>query len=317
LGVVVAAAATAVAADAAEPPPPADPSDTAGEKVSPTAEPPRGGAPAPAPEEDDDVEDDFEDDFDDEGTKRVEDDEPEPGPPPPVTGPARPGPLPEIETPAAPEWRRHAEVGGGVVYVSRPLLHEVPPRTPRYQAGVGFGVDLRWELLSFLRIHPYFLHVIHDVSIPPGALTTDGTNSISSATEFPETQAASFSFGAQVEPTWQFNDRLRAWLAAGIGWGRLRIPVQTASDPTAGDLFLRDRAFSFVEFPMGMGAGFDVIERWLAVSYDMAVVPVIGQTGNALESFQGLDAAGQVRDIGPLEPFHVYFAHSLNLALIL
>ncbi|RLB48288.1 MAG: hypothetical protein DRI90_25520 [Deltaproteobacteria bacterium] len=208
-------------------------------------------------------------------------------------------------------------MGGGVVYVSRPLFGALPSTTPHYQTAVGFGVDLRWDLLSFLRVHPYFLHVVHDVPIPGGALTTGADNSISAGTKFPETSAATFSFGVRVEPVWWLNERLRAWLSAGVGWGRLRIPVQVAVDPAVGELFLPDRAFSFVEFPLGIGAGFDIIKRWLAVNYDLAVVPVTGQSGVAIEPFQAMDDSGQVRDIGPLEPFDVYFAHSLNLALIL
>jgi hypothetical protein len=281
---------------------------------------------APGPDGSDagDDEDDFEDDFEDDASEDEDDEQPPPaGPPPPVTGPPRPEPLPEIETPEAPPWHRHLEVGGGVVYVSRPLFGDHPNTTPRYQAGVGFGVDLRWDLLSFLRIHPYFFHVVHDVPMPGGALTTGADNSISAATVFPETSAASFSFGARVEPVWALNERLRAWLCVGLGWGRLRVPVQGAFDPTLGgdpeepNLFLQDRAFSFVEFPLGIGTGFDIIERWLALNYDLAVVPVVGQSGDAVEPFQGIDGSGKTRDIAALEPFDVYFAHSLNLALIL
>jgi opacity protein-like surface antigen len=272
-----------------------------------------------------DDEDDFEDDFEDDANQEHDGSEEQPpvGPPPPVTGPPRPEPLPEIETPEAPPWQRHLEVGGGVVYVSRPLFGDRPSTSPRYQAGVGFGVDLRWDLFSFLRIHPYFLHVVHHTPMPRGALTTEADNSISGATVFPETSAATFSFGARVEPVWALNERLRAWLSVGVGWGRLRVPVQGAFDPALGgdpeqpNLFLPDRAFSFVEFPLGIGTGFDIIERWLALNYDLAVVPVVGQSGDAVEPFQGIDGSGQTRDIAALEAFDVYFAHSLTLALIL
>lgn len=327
-------------ASAAEPPPSAgSAAEAAEEKAVPLGEAePTAGADEPPDgseveiDEDDYDEDDYdEDDYDEDDYAYGSYDEPAAetkptGPPPPIPEPPRPGELPEIETPAAPVWRRHLEVGGGAVFVSRPLFGDLPNGTPRYQPGVGFGVDVRWDLLSFLRIHPYFLHVTHGVPLPPGALATEAHNSISQQTVFPETTAASFSFGAKAEPTWWLNHRLRAWLCAGVGWGRLRIPVQAAFDPalpanpqdeTAGNLFLQDRAFSFVEFPLGMGAGFDIIERWLALNYDLAVVPVVGQSGDAIEPFQGIDANGQVRDIGPLEPFDVYFFHSLNLALIL
>jgi hypothetical protein len=110
-----------------------------------------------------------------------------------------------------------------------------------------------------------------------------------------------------------------------VGWGRLRIDSQAALDPTGGqvkegengNLFIRDRAFSFVEFPLGLGVGVEVLPRWLSVNYDLTINPTVGQSGDALESVQAINNAGQIRDVAPLEAFDVSFVHSLNVALIL
>ncbi len=236
--------------------------------------------------------------------------------PPEYTRDPRPPLPPPIELPEPPAWERRVEVGGAVVFVSRPLWHERPSSAVSYHPGVGFGLDARWDVFSFLRVRPYFYDVHHEIRIPRGGLTTDSATSISADAVLSESTTTTFAFGLQIEPTWWITDQARAWLSAGVGWGRFEFPEMTVQQGAA-SYTVRERSSVFVEFPLGLGAAYDVIPRWLAVSYHVAVAPVTGHSGNALEPFQAIDADGNMRDVGSYEPIDISFIHTLSLALIL
>ncbi len=230
---------------------------------------------------------------------------------------SRPPLPPPIALPEPPKWERRLEIGGGVVFVNRPLLHEATATAVSYQPTVGFGLHLRWDILKFLRVHPYFIDARHDLTLPAGALTTSAGHSISSTATLSESTAYTFVFGLRLEPTWWLSDRARAWASVGVGWGRFEIPEMTINDPTGGEFMVRERANVFVEFPMGLGVAFDVIPRWLAVEYEFYAAPITGTSGDALESYQAIDASGNLRDVGTVEDLDASFVHTIGLALIL
>jgi hypothetical protein len=195
-------------------------------------------------------------------------------------------------------------------------MHERASSANSYQPSVGIDIHLRWDVVSFLRFKPYYYWVQHDLSLPQGALSSS-PNGLSRSASLPEVRVDSFAFGAQVEPTWWLNDRLRVWLAAGVGWGRLYVPDMQVEDPVRGTVPVANRSMVFVEFPLGLGVSVDLIERWLALEFEVRATPLAGESGEALESVQAVDAAGQLVDVGALETIDVTFVQTLGLALVL
>ena len=119
--------------------------------------------------------------------------------------------LPPLELPPTSHCERRLEVGGDFVYVSRPFSQALAPSAVYYPATPGFGIHLRWELVSWLRFHSYFVHAVHDVQLPPGALSVVSSSSISSNAEYGPLSAETFVFGAKLAPTLPLGHNARAW----------------------------------------------------------------------------------------------------------
>jgi len=235
----------------------------------------------------------------------------------------RPPLPPEVELGGSPEWERRLEIGGDFAIIIRPFANGLEPSKITYLAAPAWGVHLHWTIFRWLRVHPYFFDVHHDIDIPAGALTGGGgVDWIHPGATLSEVVAETFVFGAKLAPTLEFTDRLRAWFSAGVGWGRFNISAMTVQEDGAlensgGTYEVRERSGVFVEFPFGLGISFDVIPRWLAVEYEFSAAPVVGQSGNAHEVFQAVDEAGETRDIGPLGAIEASFVNALGLSLIL
>ncbi len=226
-------------------------------------------------------------------------------------------PLDELREPEPPPWEPRLEVGGAFAFVLRPFANAVAPDTGiSYKPAPGWGVVLRWRIYDWIAIHPYFIDSHHRLDIPAGALATDASDSIAPDATIQTNSVTTFSFGAKLAPTWEIIPRLRVWAAVGIGWGRFEFPTMTL---TEGDnsYVVEDREGVFVEFPMGLGISYDVIDRWLAVGYEATAAPITGQTGNAHESFQAVDADGNTRDVGPLGAIEASIVQTLSLTVIL
>jgi len=234
----------------------------------------------------------------------------------------RPPLPPGVELGEPPEWERRIEVGGDFAVVVRPFANGLEPSKITYLPAPAWGVHLHWALFRWLRIHPYFLDVHHDIDIPAGALSQGGKEPIHFGAALSDVVVETFVFGAKLAPTLEFTDRLRAWVSAGVGWGRFNFSAMTVEeDPnlenSGGTYEVRERSGVFVEFPFGVGVSFDVIERWLAVAYEFSAAPVVGQSGNAHELFQAVDAAGETRDVGAFGAIEASFVNALGLSLIL
>ena len=216
-----------------------------------------------------------------------------------------------------PAWERHIEVGGEAALVVRPLASGPVPHDFSYDPAVGWGLHLAWEVLPWLRLRPYFLDAHHDVVIPAGALTTAAANSIGASAEVSEATAVTFMFGARIEPTLHIDDRFRVWLSAGVGWGRAVIAELTVVEAGGGTYTIGERSGVSVEFPLGLGAAFEVWPRWLVVEYQLSAAPLVGQSGTLYESVQAVDGNGKLRDVGPINPVGASIVQTLGLALML
>jgi hypothetical protein len=132
-----------------------------------------------------------------------------------------------------------------------------------------------------------------------------------------ESTATSFVFGLKVAPTLLLSDDVRGWLSAGVGWGRFTFPTMTVTEPGGAIFDVPERNGVFVEIPFGVGLAYEVWPSWLTIEYEATAAPVVGQSGSAHESFQAVDAAGQLRDIGPIGAVEASFVQTLGLSLLL
>lgn len=223
-------------------------------------------------------------------------------------------PLVDVELPSPPKWERLLEVGASFAFVLRPFAGD---SEIGYNPGPGFGVHLQWPIVEWLRLHPYFMHVFHSLDIPLGALSSGTPLSISPDATISDESVATFVLGVKLAPTLQLTDRWRGWVTAGVGWGRFEFPAMTVTDTDGRSFEIRDRAATMVEFPLGVGMAFDVIERWMSIHYEFTAAPITGQSGDAYEIFQTVDADGQIRDVGAFGAIDVSFVQTLGVSIIL
>jgi hypothetical protein len=226
-------------------------------------------------------------------------------------------PLVDVTPPEAPPWERRLEIGASFAFVIRPFAQALAPTDIAYSPAPGFGVHIHWPVFEWLRIHPYFIHAFHSLDIPQGALQASTSLSISPEATISDESVATFVLGAKIAPTLPFSDRWRGWVTAGIGWGRLEFPTMTVTEPDGVSYEIRDRSGVMVEFPLGIGIAFDVIERWMSVHYEATAAPITGQTGAAHEIFQAVDGDGEIRDVGAFGAIEASFVQTLGVSLIL
>ena len=217
--------------------------------------------------------------------------------------PPRP-PLPP-EPPSTPlPWERHLEVGADLLFVARPTSSAV-----HLGVAAGYGAHLTWELLRYLRCTFYVEGARQSLSFDAGALGQPGPISSPSV--------SSYMFGARFSPTLPLTPRLRAWLTAGVGWGRLEYGRMTTSDPGQAAFSIPERSGYVVELPLGGGIAFDLIPRWLSIQAELTGAPLLGHQGSAFEPAQAIDAAGKKRTIGALPTFDASIVQSIGLSLLL
>ncbi|MDI3287606.1 hypothetical protein [Polyangium sp. 15x6] len=227
--------------------------------------------------------------------------------PPAPEPPPRPKELPPLEI-GSPPFTRHLDFGGGVA-----LVHRIPSGDTgvRYPASVGMGLWARVDITSYLRASLYAVRAERDFNLPSGALGLVGDPG--------EVEFYTYSLGLRLMPTWHITPRARAWVAAGAGWGRLELGRFDVTAPGGGVFPVRERAASFVEIPLGLGASFDVVPRWLAIELETtgAFYPEVAQRGRAFEDGQAIDASGRRVTVGPYPKFAGGFVTTLGLSLVL
>jgi hypothetical protein len=233
-------------------------------------------------------------------------------PPHPDT-PAR-TPLPAGPDAKKLPWKRHLEIGGDFAFVQRAASEDENGNASgiRYAPAVGFGVHARWELFKYLRFTAYFLDASHEVDMPAGT----GYLGQSSTSSYEIDKVHTFSLGARFSPTLPLTERARAWLAFGVGWGRLEFGEMEIIEGSR-VITVDDRADAFVELPMGVGASFDLVPRWLSVEVEITGAFVFEQPGDALRNVQGHDNQGHLHDIGGFPVVDGTFVQTVGLSLIL
>jgi len=226
------------------------------------------------------------------------------------TKPARP-PLPD-QPPRKPlPWEQHLEIGTGLAIVAVPGAQDGDRNATsvRLRPDVGFHVRLSWEVMRYLWFTGYAVESRHPLELPGGSL------GVPVALTGPA--AWMFTFGARISPTFPLGPRVRIWATAGAGWGRIGYPRLCPTQPCGGDWVVRERAAYLVEIPLGIGAAFEIVPRWLRLHVETTGSVIPSQTGEALEHTQTIDNAGKMRDVGPMPRIDGAITQTIGLSLVL
>jgi len=225
--------------------------------------------------------------------------------------PPRPDVLPPLVVKPPPPTR-HIDVGGGVALVHRVASSQTSqgPSNIAYPTALGFGLWARWSAARYVRLNLYALRASSNVDLPQSSLGLSGNPG--------EVNVTTYSFGLRVAPTLPLaNDRGRAWLSAGIGWGRLQLGRFDVATSSTTHFQVRDRSASFVELPIGLGVSFDLIPNWLSVELESTASLHVAERGDALRSAQAIDSAGKRVPIGPFPELGATFVNMLGHSLLL
>lgn len=223
-------------------------------------------------------------------------------------------PLPPEPKHVPVPWERHLDLAAGFVVVEKLLAKEARGTGGRtgvlLNPGPGYSVQLGWEVLKYLRFSAYAVGSYHSATLPVGALGLDGVSLESGLVR-------SYSFGARIHPMLPLGERVRLWLTVGVGFGRIEYEKMTAKEPNKPSFTLPARASSLVEVPVGIGASFEIIKRWLAIQIEVTASATPSQFGDAVEPSQTVDGAGKKRTVGSLPNVSASFSQTLSLALLL
>jgi hypothetical protein len=220
--------------------------------------------------------------------------------------PARPAPPPPLEPTKLPD-SRHVDIGAAVALVQRVADGQTTVGAVRYPAGVGVGLSARVDVWRYLRANLYVVRASTTMDFAPGALGLPGDPG--------DVTITNYSFGLRLSPTLPLGPRARVWATFGAGWGRLeagRFDVLHGGKTYQ----VRERAFSFVEFPTGLGFSVDIVKNWLAFEFEATGAFHAAERGTARENGQAI-VDGRRTTVLPFPEIAVTFVETIGLALIL
>ncbi len=176
----------------------------------------------------------------------------------------------------------------------------------KYSPGFVYGAHARIEVFRFLGFRAYANQSHHSVDVPDGELVEN------TSVDQPALQV--LQIGARVEPTVLLLPTLRLWAGLGVAWGRATAPEPSTSgalqDPA-------ERTGVFVEWSGALGATWDVIPAWMAITASVSGGAMSNQSGSMFEKRQAIDANGLFSEIGALPEFKSSFAALVGVGIIL
>lgn len=241
---------------------------------------------------------------------------PAPGQTPDAKPPARPLPSPETDDQVPRPYRAPREreprlelfeLGLDLGVAARPADSD----SIHYDAGPTYGVHGRVEVLSWLGVRAMVSNSVH-------AVTVDGAALLAGASaEQPGLQV--LELGARLEPTLRLTPQARVWLGLGMAWNRIWADRATFSGR---DVQGVDRTGVAVEYAAALGGTYDVLPRWLALSFAVSAAHVGDQSGGMFDERQGIDEdVSRPNDplvrIGALPDFRAAYDAVLSVGILL
>lgn len=156
-----------------------------------------------------------------------------------------------------------------------------------YSPAFTWGGYLKTDVWRFLSARVSYVNASHAVDGKP---LVDGVESGS----YPD--VSSFSLRFTLEPTWRAGD-LRAFGVIGVGWGKLRVDH---IDTEEGFHLTDSQAGVFIEYPLGVGLNYDLLDGWLSVGalYTFSLHSKV--TGDIYHENRGVTRDGQRVTVGGL-----------------
>jgi len=252
---------------------------------------------------------------DEDAPRKKKDTAAEPPPPPPKTSEAPlPPPAPphsDEQTPrpyfvdASPVGRqRHAEIGPDFGIWSRPAKGD----SVSYAPAVAWGVHVRAELWKYLGVTTYFSRARHPVDVPRGGLGLADTS-------IDQEPLDVLQLGARLQPTIMPMSTLRLWLGIGAAWGHVSAEEPTTTGPNSVEY--ADRTGAYLEYSLAVGATWDVVPEWMAISLMASGGVLSNQSGDVFTDHQAISPSGTTTTIGALPEFESSLTAQLGIGMIL
>jgi opacity protein-like surface antigen len=231
-----------------------------------------------------------------------------------ATSRAEPPPRPRLpEAPAlAPlPWEHHLDLGvDGAFVVTVAQENGAGQPTPvRFRPAAGLGAHLSIDVLRSLRFSAYLVDARPALTLPEGALGPSGSIASDSA--------HIFRLGARFSPTLRLTDRIQVWAAAGLGWGRVEYPRMSVTERDRAAFMIRERADSVLDLPIGIGASFEVVPRWLRLEFELSYGIGLSQQGTGIDAAQAIDSEGRKRMIDGLPKIEGSVVQTVGVSLLL
>jgi hypothetical protein len=275
-------------------------------------------APAPADDEDDADDDQADDETSpkektnaDQPSEKSESSEPTepskelkrlPPPPPPRSDEQEPRPYLYTFRPLTKD--RHIEVGPDAGVWFRTAKGD----SVAYGPGVAWGIHARAELWEYLGFTAYFSRARHSVDVPRGSLGLADT-------EVDQPPLDVTQVGARLEPTLRPTPTLRLWLGLGVGWGHIKGDAPTMTGANAATY--ADRTGAYLEYSAALGATWDVIPNWLAISLSASGGLVTNQSGDLFHDHQVIGKDGTLLRLAALPELESSYAALLGVGIVL
>jgi len=223
-----------------------------------------------------------------------------PPPPPPRSDEQEPRPYLHTFRPLTKD--QHIEVGPDAGVWFRTAKGD----GVEYAPGFAWGVHARAELWQYLDFAAYFNRAQHSVDVPRGSLGLADTDVEQPALDV-------LQIGARLEPTLRPIPPLRLWLGLGVAWGHITADAPTISGANAATY--ADRTGVYLEYAATLGATWDVIPSWLAISLSASGGLLTNQSGDLFHDHQVIGKDGTLARLAALPELESSYAALLGVGI--
>lgn len=182
---------------------------------------------------------------------------------------------------------------------------------PKYSPGLTWGAFVKSDVWPFLSVRASYQNSHHAVEGQGNLASAEADHTPLGEADFPT--VTSFSLRFDLEPSWSYQD-LRVFGVLGVGWGKLR--VEHVDDASGFHLTSR-QAGVLIEYPLGVGASYDLLDGWLAAGVLYTFSFHSNLTGTIYNTTRGTTQAGQRVDVSGLPTLSSSQQLALTLAALL
>lgn len=177
-----------------------------------------------------------------------------------------------------------------------------------YAPTVGVDVAMRFPIFRYLEAGVGATFAMPTVAYDHDALGLDGY--------YDGGALARVQGEIRLYPTLPLTDRVTLFAIVGAGFGRLEFPAVEVEAPRLGTTTIAARGASFFDFPIGVGASFTLVPRWLSLELSLDVAPMLLKDGDAFVPVQAIERGKKVH-ASALPKIDATYRQTLGLSLLL